>query len=70
MKARVGEVKLVENKDKRSGANESYYGVVLKNGDQYNSLLFTEHELQMAFQRAVSNQEDVVDRSFLSLLID
>lgn len=70
MKARVGELVIVENKDKRSAANENYYGVVLRNGDQYNSLLFTEYELQMAFERAASNQEDVVDRSFLSLLID
>jgi hypothetical protein len=70
MKARVGEVKLVENKGKKSNAKDSYYGVILNHNGQYNSLLFTELELKVAFQRAASNQEDVIDRSFTSLLLD
>lgn len=70
MKARVGEVKLVENKGKRNNAKDTYYGVILKHNGQYNSLLFTEMELKIAFSRAASNQEDVVDRSFTSLLLD
>jgi hypothetical protein len=70
MKARVGEVKFVENKGKKKGAKNSYYGVILKHNGQYNSLLFTELELKVAFQRAASNPEDVLDRNYISLLLD
>lgn len=70
MKARVGEVIKVENKDRKSKALAEYYGVILKHNGQYNSLLFTEMELKIAFSRAASNQEDVLDRSFTSILLD
>ena len=70
MKARVGEVKQVENKGKRNNANDSYYGVIMKTNGQYNSFLFTELELKAAFQRAASNPEDILDRSFTSILLD
>lgn len=70
MKARVGEVIKVENKDRKAKALSEYYGVILKHNGQYNSLLFTEMELKIAFSRAASNQEDVLDRSFISLLLD
>lgn len=70
MKARVGEVKKVENKGKKNNAKDSYYGVILNHNGEYNSLLFTEIELKMAFSRAASNPEDVLDRSLASMLLD
>jgi hypothetical protein len=70
MKARVGEIKKVVNKDKRKAAKDEYYAVILNHSGQYNTLLFTEVELKVAFNRAASNQEDVLDRSFTSLLLD
>lgn len=70
MKARVGEIILVENKDKRKAAASEYYGVILKHHGQYNSLLFTEMELKVAFNRAASNQEDTLDRSIISKILD
>lgn len=70
MKARVGEVREVENKGRKLNALSSYYGVILKHNGQYNSLLFTEMELKIAFSRAASNQEDVLDRSLISKILD
>lgn len=70
MKARVGEVIKVVNKDKRKAAKDEYYAVILKHKGQYNSLLFTEIELKVAFNRSASNQEDVLDRSIISKMLD
>ena len=70
MKARVGEVKKVENKGKKNNAKDSYYAVILNHNGKYNSLLFTELELRLAFNRAASNPEDKLDRSLTSILLD
>lgn len=70
MKARVGEVIEVTNKDKKNNAKDSYFGVILKHNGQYNSLLFTEFELRLAFNRAASNPEDKLDRSIASKILD
>lgn len=70
MKARVGQVKQVENKGKKKNAKDSYFGVILNSNGQYNSFLFTELELKMAFQRASSNPEDVLERSCISMILD
>jgi hypothetical protein len=70
MKARVGEIKKVVNKDKRKAAKDEYYAVILNHSGQYNTLLFTELELKVAFNRAASNQEDILDRSLVSMLLD
>ena len=70
MKARVGEIKKVVNKDKRKAAKDEYYAVILNHSGQYNTLLFTELELKVAFNRAASNQEDILDRSIISKILD
>lgn len=70
MKARVGELKKIVNKDKRKAAKDEYYAVILNHSGQYNTLLFTELELKVAFNRAASNQEDTLDRSIISKMVD
>jgi hypothetical protein len=70
MKARVGQVKRVVNKDKRKAAKDEYYAVILNYNGQYNTLLFTELELKVAFNRSASNAEDGLERSLISKLLD
>ena len=70
MKARVGQVKRVVNKGKRNAAKDEYYAVILNHNGQYNTLLFTELELKVAFNRSASNAEDLLERSFISNLLD
>jgi hypothetical protein len=70
MKARVGEVIKVVNKDKRKAAKDEYFAVILKHKGQYNTLLFTELELKVAFSRSASNVEDTLERNLLSMLLD
>jgi hypothetical protein len=70
MKARVGQVKRIVNKDKRKAAKDEYYAVILNYNGQYNTLLFTELELKVAFNRSVSNAEDCLERSLISNLLD
>jgi hypothetical protein len=70
MKTRVGQVKRIVNKDKRKSAKDEYYAVILNHNKQYNTLLFTDLELKVAFNRAASNPEDCLERSFISNLLD
>lgn len=70
MKARVGQVKKVVNKGKRNAAKDQYYAVILNYNGEYNTLLFTELELMVSFNRAASNAEDCLERSLISNLLD
>jgi len=55
----IGCLKTVYNKDRNFGANKSYvYVKVVEDNNKYVDLLFTEHELTDAYNRAEKNKED------------
>jgi hypothetical protein len=70
VKTRVGNLVHIKNQNKKKTANNEYYAVVLKNSSNYASYLFTEVEIAVAFERARKNPEDVVERTFISNLLD
>jgi hypothetical protein len=50
-------MKRVVNKDRKSGANSHYWLVETDAGP----LLFTDHQIRVAWERAQKNPEDVLD---------
>jgi hypothetical protein len=70
IKTRVGKLVNVENKNKKKSANGTYQAVILKNGDQYNPYLFTDVEIAVAHERSRKNNEDHVERSLISKILD
>lgn len=70
MKARIGSLVRVKNKDKKHHENEFYYSVILKDGSNITKFIFTEAEIHSAYDRAVRNAEDCLDRSITSYLLD
>lgn len=60
---------LVENKDRKFGANNYYYPckIVFDNGDEFNAL-FTKDQIEVAIERAYRNPEDMPEKSFWELL--
>ncbi len=69
-RVRIGEVTLVHNQNKKAGANNEYYSVILRLPNGPCKFLFTEHEIETASERATDNWEDTPERSFLSTLLD
>jgi hypothetical protein len=71
-KTRIGRIHKVENKERKKFSTENlmYYAVILKDGDNVQSLLFTEGELERAAHRASRNAEDTLEQSAISKLID
>lgn len=72
MKARVGQLVLLKNKNKGKSENEKYFAIIVNNSGIgiYQNLLFTELEIKQALNRAVKNPEDDLERSFLSSILD
>jgi hypothetical protein len=70
IKTRVGKLVKVQNQGKKATANETYQAVILNSNGQYNSYLFTDVEIAVAYERARKNIEDQVTRSMVSMLLD
>jgi hypothetical protein len=69
-KVRIGEVVLVHNQNKKVGANNEYYAVILKMPNGPCKFLFTLNEIDNANDRAINNWEDTPERSYLSTFLD
>lgn len=69
-KVRIGEVVKVENQYKKRFANTHYYSVIVKIDEAETPLMFTEDALIEAYDRAMRNSEDRLDRSFISYILD
>lgn len=67
---RVGKLVKVKNQGKKTTANDTYQAVILNSNGQYNSYLFTDVEIAVAYERARKNIEDQVTRSMVSMLLD
>jgi hypothetical protein len=70
MKARIGNIVKVGNQNKKHSENAYYYSVILKDRGRVSSFIFTEAEIHSAFDRAIRNQEDCLERSFTSHILD
>ena len=66
-KVKLGRIIPVENKDRKFGSAVDYHLVWVEGIDGCNErpLLFTEHELEQAQNRAIANQEDILEQSKL-----
>lgn len=69
-KVRIGEVVKVENTFKKKFANDYYYAVIVKIDGVETPLMFTDDALTEAYDRAMRNSEDRLDRSFTSYILD
>jgi len=69
-KVRIGEVVLVHNQNKKVGANNEYFAVILRMPNGPTRFLFTSNQLDEANDRAISNWEDTPERSYLSTFLD
>jgi len=70
-KVKQGKVITVTNKDRKFGANEEYYAIWIEdNKKREKCLLFTEHQLAVAQDRAAKNLEDIPKKGFWSNLFD
>jgi hypothetical protein len=73
MKARIGNFIKVNNEDKKRSENKYYYPVILKDMNaegRVSNFIFTEAEINSAYDRAVRNKEDCLERSFTSHILD
>ena len=60
-KMSMGHIVKVDNKDRKFGANAEYYGIKVQHGNGEECyLLFTEHQLKVAHERAAKNPEDII----------
>ena len=70
-KAKQGKIIPVDNKDRKFGANEKYYAIWIEDKKKREKcLLFTEHQLEVAQDRASKNLEDIPKKGFWSNLFD
>ena len=72
MKTRIGHLNYINNKNRKSSESESYNFVWVKSdvtGEVF-PIMLSHIELNNAIVRAKKNQEDIVERSFISKLID
>jgi hypothetical protein len=72
MKTRIGHLNYINNKNRKSSEAESYNFVWVKSdvtGEVF-PIMLSHIELNNAIVRAKKNQEDIVERSFISKLID
>jgi hypothetical protein len=70
MKTRIGHLHPIKNSKRKHNEIDSYNCVILKVGGIEMSLLLTDLELSNAISRAKKNPEDVLQRSFISKIID
>ena len=70
MKARIGNLVKVKNQSKKHSEKEFYYTVILKDASKFTNFIFTEAEIHTAYDRAIRNAEDCLERSFISHVID
>lgn len=73
MKARIGNIVKVSNQNKKHSENNYYYPVILKDtnaGGRVSNFIFTEAEIHSAYDRAIRNQEDCLERSITSIILD
>ena len=70
-KVKQGKVIEVENTNRKFGANEKYYAIWTENSKKKElCLLFTEHQLIKASERALKNPEDIPKKGFFTNLFD
>ena len=70
-KAKQGKIITVANTQRKFGANSEYYAIWIENAKkQEKCLLFTEHELNRARDRADKNPEDIPKKGFFADLVD
>lgn len=72
MKTRIGHLNYISNKNKKSSEAESYNFVWVKSdvtGEVF-PIMLSHVELNNAIVRAKKNPEDIIERSFISKLID
>ena len=70
-KVKQGKIIEVNNKDRKFGANEEYYAIWIEDKKKREKcLLFTEHQLIVAQDRALKNLEDIPKKGFWSNLFD
>lgn len=72
MKTRLGHLNYINNKNKKSSEAESYHFVWVKSdvtGTDF-PIMLSHIELNNAIVRAKKNKEDIIERSFISKLID
>lgn len=70
MKARIGNIVKVGNQNKKHSENAYYYSVILKDGSKVSNFIFTEAEINSAYDRAIRNAEDCLQRSITSHILD
>ena len=70
MKARIGNIVKVKNQYKKHSEKEFYYSVILKDGSKVSNFIFTEAEIHSAYDRAIRNAEDCLQRSITSIILD
>lgn len=59
MTIKLGELKIVPNKQRKFGSNGNYYTVWIKRGVIAVPYAFTEEEINNAHNRALANKEDM-----------
>jgi len=58
---KFGKLYRTENLDRKSGANHSYWRILIKSEEgKYETLLITDHELKRCRDRAKKNPEDLL----------
>ena len=58
---KFGKLYRTENLDRKSGANQSYWRILIKSEEgKYETLLITDHELKRCRDRAKKNPEDLL----------
>lgn len=72
MKTRIGHLNYINNKNKKSSEAENYHFVWVKSdiSGAIIPLMFSNVEINNAIVRAKKNTEDIVERSFISKIID
>lgn len=70
IKTRIGKLIKIKNRAKKITANDHYQAVILNSNSRYNSYLFTDVEIIVAFERARKNVEINLERSVISKLLD
>jgi hypothetical protein len=58
VKAKKGRLYLVENRNRKIGANEVYFQAWMNTGEEWVPFMFTSHQLAKAQERAAKNPED------------
>lgn len=69
MKGKLYLDEVVENKERKFGADSEYYPVRVQDGDCEVNALFTIEQIKVAIERAQNNPEDVPDKTLWEILI-